>query len=277
MRRNHSLVKAQDISKNKDLVKIQSLSLTHTHKTFATSDKKESIERNSELKQILIPQEYTERSPPEKRVFLGSEASLRLQPPSRRELDWDLSVSVGLWPHTKLTKGQHLTFVCCMKQTVPQTHLQFDFYKLKYSIILTTLNSPTKSLKCHQLAIKNARTSLDGWEDLEGWRQSRALGTRSSCPAYKWMKGFPPTHLESYSSSRYGTSRSDHSPLGWQGLGTQNLCLFFLQRKTTKMCHQCFWYGAGVVQGTKEREQNSFIPLHAAKVGKASSQNLIMF
>ena len=88
LRRNHSLVKAQDISKNKDLVKIQSLSHTHTHKTFATSDKKESIERNSELKQILIPQEYTEGSPPEKKVFLGSEASLRLQPPSRRELDW---------------------------------------------------------------------------------------------------------------------------------------------------------------------------------------------
>ena len=73
-----------------------SLSHTHTHTKHLLHLIKKSIERNSELKQILIPQEYTEGSPPEKRVFLGSEASLRLQPPSRRELDWDLSVSVGL-------------------------------------------------------------------------------------------------------------------------------------------------------------------------------------
>ena len=91
LRRNHSLVKAQDSSKNKDLVKMQSQTHTYTHtKHLLHLMKKREIERNSELKTNSHPPRVypSKGSPPEKRVLLGSEASLRLQSPSRRELDW---------------------------------------------------------------------------------------------------------------------------------------------------------------------------------------------
>lgn len=63
------------------------------------------------------------------------------------------------------------------------------------------------------------------------------ISGQSSRNQNKGEKGAPPTYLENYSFSGYDTSRSDHSPPGWECLGTQDLnCFFFLQRDITKIC-----------------------------------------
>lgn len=85
----------------------------------------------------------------------------------------------------------------------------------------------------------------------------------------------PPTHLESCNSSRCGTSRSDHSPLGELCSGTQNLCLFFLQRNTAGIYQVLLTlqvWDRSAVHGTKESRGDSFILLLKAEVGEATSQ-----